>query len=283
MLKSIKQRLEKHLNSDSPQQSRADVHEDVLNKKKALLAQYPSGSPEHSLLGKVDYSISKKDDMYVNDAAHYFNVGLSAIECINNALGQVEERRVKKVLDMPCGYGRVLRFLIHRFPDADFSGVDLMESGVDFCAEVLGVKGVYSEKNLDELSLGDKFDLIWCGSLITHLGPEDTKKLLKFFDRHLSSNGVLLYTIHGAYPVQQLENGSFSYGLEPEVIPGLIKSYRESGYGYVDYKGQESYGISLTSVDWFREQFKGLAGWREISFTERGWDNHQDVLAIIKS
>ena len=131
MLKSIKQRLEKLLNSDSPQQMRTDIHEDVLNNRKALLAQYPSGSPEHNMLGKVDYSISKKDDMYANDAAHYFNVGLSAIECIDNALGRVDERQVKKVLDMPCGYGRVLRFLIHRFPDADFTGVDLMESGAD--------------------------------------------------------------------------------------------------------------------------------------------------------
>ena len=283
MLKSIKYRLEKLLGSDSPQQSRRDIHEDVPSKKEALLAQYPSGSPEHNLLGKVDYSISKKDDMYANDAAHYFKVGLSAIECIDNALSKVDERRIKKVLDMPCGFGRVLRFLIHRFPGADFTGVDLEESGVDFCAETLGVKGVYSKKNLEELSLDGSFDLIWCGSLITHLGPEDTRKLLKFFDRHLSPNGLLLYTIHGTYPAQQLENGSFSYGLEAEVIPGLIKSYNEDGYGYVDYKGQENYGISLTSVDWFREQFKGLPGWREIFFIERGWDNHQDVLAIIKS
>ena len=226
---------------------------------------------------------SKKDDMYTGNAAHYFKVGLSAIHCIDASISQIENLNINSILDMPCGYGRVLRFLCHRFPNAKLSGMDLVETGVDFCTNTFGVKGIYSEKKLDTLKTGSKFDLIWCGSLLTHLNASFAVDLFRFFDRHLSIGGLLIFTSHGASVWEAVKKGEKTYGLDADGVAQVIRSYEQSGYGYTDYPGQTDYGISITSVKWLRDQFNTNQGWQEIYCKDRGWDNHQDVFCILKS
>jgi hypothetical protein len=43
------------------------------------------------------------------------------------------------------------------------------------------------------------------------------------------------------------------------------------------------YGISVTSAEWLRGQFRKIQGWQEIFCKEKGWDNHQDIYCILKS
>ena len=76
---------------------------------------------ERDLLGLIDSRISPHDGMYKGDGDHYFKVGLSAINCIDKAMAAAGLSEPKRVLDLPCGHGRVLRFLVQRFPDASFS------------------------------------------------------------------------------------------------------------------------------------------------------------------
>ena len=45
-------------------------------------------------------------------------VGASAAEAIIAALAAGRLAEVKRVLDLPCGHGRVLRHLVNMFPDA---------------------------------------------------------------------------------------------------------------------------------------------------------------------
>ena len=153
---------------------------DLSAEKEKLMLEYPQESLELNLLKNVKSAISKKDDMYAGNAAHYFKVGLSAIQCIDDSIGNVENPRINNILDMPCGYGRVLRFLCQRFPNANLTGMDIVENGVDFCVDTFGIKGIYSKKKLDLLTLGSKFDLIWCGSLLTHLNAIFAVELLIF-------------------------------------------------------------------------------------------------------
>ena len=77
--------------------------------KEQLLASGALSPAEHELLSRVESVISYADGMYKGDGAHYFNVGLSAIHCIEEALAAAQIASVNNILDMPCGYGRVLR------------------------------------------------------------------------------------------------------------------------------------------------------------------------------
>ena len=46
--------------------------------------------------------------------------------------GETEE--VARLLDLPCGHGRVMRYLRAAFPRAEITGCDLLRDGVDHCA-----------------------------------------------------------------------------------------------------------------------------------------------------
>src|SRR5688500_1740556 len=129
----------------------------TLKQREMLLRNGPLTSADRKLLELVETRISPNDGMYVGNGAHYYRVGLSAINCIEQALIAARINTVKNVLDLPCGHGRVLRFLVHRFPEASFVACDLDRDGVDFCARALGAEAEYSEPDLSRLMLGRKF------------------------------------------------------------------------------------------------------------------------------
>ncbi|MGD0338027.1 MAG: class I SAM-dependent methyltransferase [Bacteroidota bacterium] len=256
---------------------------DLSAEKEKLMLEYPEESLEFNLLKKVKGTISKKDDMYFGNADHYLKVGLSAIQCINDSISNVENPKIINILDMPCGYGRVLRFLCQRFPNANLAAMDIVEEGVDFCTHTFGVQGIYSKKRLDLLTFGSKFDLIWCSSLITHLNAIFAVDLLNFFNRHLSVGGLLIFSSHGKFVWENIKDGKNTYGLEKGGVSQLICSYTESGYGYANYPGQVDYGISVTSTEWLRGRFNKIQGWKEIYCKEQGLDNNQDIFCIQKN
>lgn len=237
---------------------------------------------DRELLRKVESRISYNDGMYKGNGAHYFKVGLSAIRCIEEALNAAQIAVPRNVLDLPCGHGRVLRFLVRRFPETRFTACDLDRDAVDFCAQTFDAEAIYSQPDLNELSLNKKFDLIWCGSLISHLNDIKTIALLKFFQRHLSPGGLVLFTTQGDRVVEQMVNRTFDYGIAAEQIPVITESYKRVGFGYTDYPYMSNYGIALTSTAWIRKQVQQVNGLQEVYFRAHGWDDHQDVFGFAR-
>jgi SAM-dependent methyltransferase len=221
--------------------------------------------------------------MYAGDGAHYFKVGLSAMRSIEEAVRAAQLSSVKHVLDLPCGHGRVLRFLVRRFAGATFTACDLDRDGVDFCARALGATPVYSATDLDTLSFDTRFDLIWCGSLITHLDADSTRALLRLFARQLAPSGLLLISAHGDFVSRQMPTGDFDYMLTGEQIETLLKRYAQNGFAYTDYAGQDNYGVSLTSPAWIRAQTEAIGNLKEVYFRERAWDDHHDVYGYVRA
>src|SRR5678815_3821310 len=116
-----------------------------------------------ALVRSVNPCISARDEMFGMDPVleHYLGVGISGIRCIDAALDTKPHRPIRKILDLPCGHGRVLRFFPCRFPGATVVACDLDRDGVDFCQENFGAIAAYSSPDLENLSLGRTFDLIW--------------------------------------------------------------------------------------------------------------------------
>lgn len=251
--------------------------------QKAALRRDPSLAwHERQLLRHVKSRISSRDTMYDASGMHYFAVGLSAVRCINEALKRSGSPEVQTILDLPSGHGRVLRWLAVRFPQARIIACDLDRDGVDWCARTFGAAPAYSCRDFTSLSLGE-FDLIWCGSLITHLDADRIFTLLDLFRRHLKPGKLVVLTTNGDRAARGLQDPSVT-GISPEEVEArILTSYAGGGFGYANYPGEADYGVSLSSPEWVRSQAARIGGLREVWFRPHGWDDHQDVFAFVRS
>jgi len=252
-----------------------------LLSKRRLLSDPALSGYERELLSKVSGNIYYREGMYNEDGVHYYQVGLSAVRCIDEALESANLKQIRTILDLPCGGGRVLRFLVHRFPDAEITACELAPGAAEFCARTFGAQPAGSSRNFADVSLGKKFDLIWCGSLVTHLNESGIAALLRLFQLHLATGGIVIFTTHGDFVQRRIPRRDFDYGLDREQIERIGADYPKTGYGFEDYPGEQDYGVSLSSPAWIRALVRDLGGWREVFFKERGWDNHQDVFGFV--
>jgi len=228
---------------------------------------------------KVTDLISSEDEMFQGDRAHYFAVGERATRAIllNLAAADVPSDKVHRVLDLPCGHGRVMRFLTSLFPDAHFSACDINRSGVDFCARTFNAEPIYSKDVIEDVPLQGDYDLIWCGSLFTHFDFDNWQRWLLLFRRHLAMNGVILVTLHGRRAADRVVGG-WSL-LNSEQRRDLLHGYREQGFGYVDYTHTKGFGFSLSTPANSVALAERIPDVRILSYTEGGW-GIQDVLAL---
>lgn len=230
---------------------------------------------ERALLERVDARIEFTDEMYLGNVEHYLGVGLSAIGCIEAAA----VASPASVLDIPCGHGRVLRFLAARFSDARLTACDVDADAVAFCARRFAAEPVVAPARPAELELPRRYDLIWCGSLLTHLDAEDGGALMALFERALAPGGVAVFTTVGDFGAARIRRGETTYHLPRERALAVAEAYEREGFGYADYDGSERYGVTLTSREWVRARAGGL---EELWFKPRGWDAHQDVHAYAR-
>ena len=133
--------------------------------------------------------ISPNDQMWISGPQWYFDVGTSALDSLKCALATAHIAPTS-ILDLPSGHGRVCRMLRAAFPEARLTACDLDRDAVDFCAAQFNTTGVYSHEDIRCVRLDQSFDLIWCGSLFTHLDREQWPDFLGFFADHLSPDGV---------------------------------------------------------------------------------------------
>lgn len=181
------------------------------------------------------------------------------------ASGRTELRRI---LDLPCGYGRVLRVLKAAFPAAQLTACDIHKPAVDFCARTFGAKPVHSDSNPEEIPLEGPFDLIWVSSLLTHVDAPQWQGFLKLFERLLEPGGLLVFTTCGEFVIEAQLHGKNSLGLNPEQKDAILSAYRSKGFGYCSYTLPErgrrrnslpnDYGIALASPSWVCAQLERL-------------------------
>ena len=282
----IIQYLKRHFGSEiiATRKKKKQIKNDFYQASKHLQASVDITPNQKHLLSKVNLQLNDSDEMYKpNNALHYLTVGLSAIQCIEKAL-QLSQRQneIKTILDFPCGNGRVLRFLRAKFPNADISASDIDSNALKFCRDAFKVHTFLSKTNLKELSSSKTYDLIWCGSLFTHIDETASKDLLKFFFEHLAENGLCIFTTHGNRPINWMKNKERNYGISEESCLKLIDDYENIGFAFCDYPRYKGYGISAISPEKMREFARAVGNWEVVLYLEHGWDNHQDVYAFQK-
>ncbi len=231
----------------------------------------------------VDESISD-NDLMANQ--WYFEVGRSAVEVILAAMFSSYIHSVNRVLDLPCGHGRVLRHLVKMFPQAEMHACDLDTDGVDYCARRFNAKPIVSVPDLTMVDFGVQYDLIWVGSLFTHVAESHTKRWLAHLANFLSPSGIVVATMHGRW--SEHVNLRAPY-IGAERWANILKGYNDTGYGYSDYVKQEAsqytpddYGISMARPHAMLRLLESIPNVRIFSYMERAWADHQDVMVYGK-
>ena len=225
----------------------------------------------------LSLNISPSETMMDGDLARYLAVGENALRAIQATPGLVAPH---SILDLPCGHGRVARHLRAAYPDAGLFVADLDEPGADFCAAEFGATKLVSTPDFNAIEFGRRFDLIWVGSLITHLDAQATRSFFGFLARHLSADGSAVVSSHGAFVAGRLFLAQRAlYGLSMAEEADILAQYQAGGYGYCQYPHQDGYGISLASRHWIRDA-AAAAGLAVVSHEDHAWDNHQDVVVL---
>jgi SAM-dependent methyltransferase len=234
----------------------------------------------------INLVVSPSEDMLHTGFADYVLVGTNAIENIFSAMLACSKSTLNSILDIPCGFGRVTRHLAAAFPHAELYVCDLYQDRIDFCAQAFAATPIKSKSQFDQISLAANFDLIWCGSLLTHVPETPFKDALQLFSQSLNPGGIAVVTTHGRY-ASFAQHNRWKY-LPDEQFAKVEEAFSTSGFGYGDYHApdrsgeQQSYGISLSSPSYVAALLAKDDSIRMRGFIERGWHEHQDVVVFQK-
>jgi SAM-dependent methyltransferase len=240
---------------------------------------------------KISEVIAPDDRMYNNEAReHYFYVGRSDLFVILNSLSVrasyfAGDTAISRILDFGCGHGRVTRWLRSAFPNADISVTDIDANGANFCCEKFACKETSGRL------AANTYDLVWLGSVFTHLPERPVERLMGELCNSLAENGVLIFTSQGRYSIERMRGFNWStdgrawmhYNIERQLFEDLVRQYHAKGYGYVDYPNQVGYGVSIAKPSWYSDRILSSAAMIQILLQEKGADNHQDVSAFMRA
>jgi len=227
--------------------------------------------------------LSYNDEMFSGDIKHYLGAGESAISNIKESLEMAgtDFGSINHILDLPCGHGRVMRHMIEYIPASKITGCEIDPDAVKFCQKEFGCVPLISNLDYKKIKFPFKYDLIWVGSLFTHLDKKNFRDLLEVLYDNLNAKGVLVFTAHGDHSLSLMDLYISDHSDSNDKIK---KIYDNEGFYYTPYDGNPHYGISLSRKDivckWAEEISKGNL--ELLRFKFRGWDNHQDVYTFIK-
>lgn len=238
----------------------------------------------------VSEEISPLDTM-CRSKSHYFAVGRSALIAVSAALAarlsfHGGNEGIERILDFGCGFGRVARWLRVAFPDSSLSVTEIDRAGADWCISKFKCDDV-----TDDIPKA-RFDLIWAGSVLTHLNECIGGQVIDAMTEALAPNGVLVFTSQGRFAAngclnyllsQRTDETYHIYNLPRPDIQSVLKNYWGRGYGYVDYPGQKDYGVAIIDPDWFLRHITKSPRYIRLLTNEKGWDTHQDVNAFMQN
>jgi SAM-dependent methyltransferase len=241
--------------------------------------------------GSVSTECHPEDDMthpeWDDDGKHYLATGQGALKIILQSMIACEKTSVNTILDMPCGFGRVTRHIKVAFPEAKTYACDLYDDRIKFCAEQFGAIPFKSREVLSDITFPEKFDLIWCGSLLTHLPKPIFLDALRFYSASLADDGIAIITLLGRVS-PFIQHNLFKY-LPDEAFSRVERDFNLTGFGYADYDmpekffEQNSYGIAVVSPSFVMRSLESDTTVRICGYMERHWDSQQDVLILKKT
>ena len=231
--------------------------------------------------------------------AVYVRIGTRAYAVIENALAMVGRgpADVTRALDFGCGYGRVLRTIVQNIPPSRVDVFDVDQQAVAFCAREFGVTGLTFARPWDWSSVPfGTYDLIWAGSVFTHLGEAFTRETLDLWRSLLRPGGVLVFTTHGEEAIRRAESGFFDTRYQV-AAPRVRADYEARGFCFLPYDAADfailpysferraEFGMTWMSEDYIAKLVGAVGGGdlQLVRFVPKAWEGVQDAAIVQRS
>ncbi|MEI6124441.1 MAG: class I SAM-dependent methyltransferase [Bacteroidota bacterium] len=217
---------------------------------------------KHKVLPNLNLVISKNDLMFQYDLLHihnlkdayigYLSTGLNSMNLLRKLIIKKfgELSKIERVLDFASGYGRLTRFLALEINPKNIWVSDIKENSVLFQKEQFKVNGITSSYVPEEFIPGVNFDMIYVGSLFSHL-PEDLfKRWLRVLFDLITDRGVLAITVHDikvspAGPVNEIQYYENNEDILFSEINDAIIDKRKYGIAFVSENFLKSFLNSM--------------------------------------
>lgn len=237
--------------------------------------------------------IDEKDEMYTYLLNLYHgNNGQAILEYLStgqqsmNVIKQICEwgfhgfQNISTFLDFASGYGRLTRFLVQELSPEKIWIADIYTDAVKFQEEQFGVHCITSVNSPTEFNVDMKYDCIFVGSLFSHLPPESFFEWLRKLYDLLSSNGILIFSVHdSAVSPDNLQIGEEGFlFLQHSESATLDKN--EYGTMYVNefFVGEAIKSVT-GNLNFFRKP-RGLWGFQDIYIVGKNSSNRFEDLNI---
>lgn len=162
-----------------------------------------------------------------------------------------------EILDFGCGWGRLLRLLLHVVPEQALFGVDSWRKSIRLCRESgLRCHLAVSDELPATLPFAGPFDMVFAFSVFTHLSELTARTILQTLRRCIRDDGLLCLTIR---PVE--------YWMQAGLDDGATYAdrHRQTGFAFLPQRrppaagGEVTYGRTSLTL----EHLADLAsGWR---------------------
>lgn len=229
-------------------------------------------------IARTIHDADRMEAHYKGEWDPYYRVGRSGVDVVMTALTCSPTVAVKRVLDFGCGHGRVARHLRGLFPDAELFFADADREAAQFCADLLhGAVAETVRGDFAGLDMPKQQDVIWVGSVFTHISGDRMKVLFDALYRHLAPNGILVATFHGPRLIEV--NRAKPVIFEPKWLE-IMEGYAHKGIGHSVYGGEngtDNWGVSMSKVQNVFDLSDGVAAATVRAYLPRGWTNFQDV------
>ncbi|MBR1157441.1 class I SAM-dependent methyltransferase [Bradyrhizobium sp. JYMT SZCCT0428] len=209
---------------------------------------------------------------YAETEAEYLKCGQDDVAQMLGILNEVEQRPValERVLDLGCASGRMLRF-VPREETSEHWGLDINAAHIEWCQQNLNPPMLFATNTTaPHLPFEDnQFDLLYCGSVFTHISELAEAWLLEV-RRVLRPSGYAYITIHTRQTIDLLrtkyrDNPLFADFLA-EIDSALVSHEPE---------GRE-WSIFTVGTDPFSQVFY------DVPSLERRWGRVMPVLAVVE-
>lgn len=226
-----------------------------------------------------EYRVSREDEMYLDSLGHvgedealwwYFKSGVMSFETVQK-VAEAARRPFEDIgsfLDFACGYGRVTRFVIQEMDPQRIWVSDIYQDAVSFQERHFGVNGFYSKTEPSEVQFPRRFEVIYVGSLFSHLPSSRFEEWLIRLYGVLEEDGILILSTHS----------------EKAVPPGVPLG--EDGFTFIPFSesrslSKDEYGSAYVRKDWI-ERLAARLGMTNLYCMAEELCEQQDVYVISK-
>lgn len=186
-------------------------------------------------------------------------------QIVDGAFGGFE--KLGSFLDFASGYGRLTRIMLQKLRPDQIHVADIYKDAVDWQRQAFGVAGTYSTPDPAELRHQARHDLVFVGSLFSHLPADLFHRWLATLHGLLKPGGVLAFSVHDE-----------SFLPEGEAMDASgIRYFRFSESGSLD---ADIYGMSYVSEAFVADAVARLPGrpsWRRF---HKGAYENQDLYVV---